>query len=59
MKLENLSKTVDHIYVRRYRVVVTPELIEHHARNMQTQNQLWNFGTLLTSILKGRMVVSI
>ncbi len=55
MKLENLSKTVDHIYVRRYRVVVTPELIEHHARNRRKTN----FGTLLTSILKGRMVVSI
>lgn len=41
MKLENLSKIVENIYVRRYRVVATPELIEHHARNMQTQNQLW------------------
>ncbi|MFB9768915.1 RNA-guided endonuclease InsQ/TnpB family protein [Lactiplantibacillus modestisalitolerans] len=44
MKLEKLSKSVENIYVRRYHVVATTELIEHHARNMQAQNQLWNFG---------------
>lgn len=54
MKLENLSKTVDHIYVRRYRVVVTPELIEHHARNMQTQNQLLNFANKYLERTYGR-----
>ncbi|MCS8562612.1 RNA-guided endonuclease TnpB family protein [Weissella cibaria] len=54
MKLENLSKIVENIYVRRYRVVATPELIEHHARNMQTQNQLWNFGNKYLEKTYGR-----
>jgi Probable transposase. len=54
MKLEKLSKSVENIYVRRYRVVATPELIEHHARNMQAQNQLWNFGNKYLEKTYGR-----
>lgn len=54
MKLEKLSKSVENIYVRRYHVVATPELIEHHARNMQAQNQLWNFGNKYLEKTYGR-----
>ncbi|MBJ7649494.1 RNA-guided endonuclease TnpB family protein [Weissella confusa] len=54
MKFEKLSKTVENIYVRRYHVVATPELIKHHAHNMQTQNRLWNFGNKYLEKTYGR-----
>ncbi|MHC8518980.1 hypothetical protein [Weissella confusa] len=54
MKLEKLSKMIENIYVRRYRVVATQELIEHHARNMRTQKQLWNFANKYLEKTYGR-----
>ena len=35
-------------------MVATPELIEHHTHNMQTQHQLWNFGNKYLEKTYGR-----
>ena len=54
MKIEKLPKTIESVYVRRYRVVASQEQIEHHAQNMRTQKQLWNFGNKYLEKTYGR-----
>lgn len=38
-----LSKTTTSVYVRRFRLVETPELTDYHQQSINVQNELWNF----------------